>query len=82
MTRLRLSGRGPKSYDPNGILGYPFTASGSRVWRRETSSSPVTKADRPVVGSEFGCGDEDRRKVTRTVPGLFSNWPRIHTGPS
>ena len=53
---------------------------------------PYTERTNPVVAgaidgslapcSETSRGAEDRRNATRTRPGLFSNSPRIQTGPS
>ena len=41
----------------------------------------VSAAGFPGIASGPSGGALDRRKVTRTLPGRFSNWPRIHTGP-
>ena len=53
---------------------------------------PYTERTNPAVAgaidgslapcSETSRGAEDRRNATRTRPGLFSNSPRIQTGPS
>ena len=58
------------------------SASGPRSAEREhREPASGSTAGCPVSCSELVGGELERRSVTRTLPGRFSNWPRIHTGP-